>query len=1006
MTVPKARLVTSIQNACGIKCCARAEWVSLVSWGLLCSGLLLVGCTDNPTPVTAPTDQITGDPFQGQQSPSTPGEQAWQLLQQGEVEPAFQLAQRVLVESPGDRVALHTVASVYAAKGDFSEAAAIAAELGTLKGDQGLEDWLIAFDWHLRASDLMAAENDLRAAIRIAPTEPRAHRSMAQLLNAEGRRFEAREFVLNLIQLNAAQPRELLSVIELSSPFMLVALGEVVGDPAMSLLELGTARHLFVAESDAAAAMEIVDRLATSLAHPALDAFRGRLISELGDDAAFEQWLDNVVEGTEQHPEYWTAIATRLVRLGRDREAIRAFGEALRIDPTDRASLRAMAAALERMGEGANAAVVRQNLAILDQLFRVASGADGTQSMWIGEQLQNMVRPWESLGWYRHAFQLRGVDPRSNPQLIARRDQIDAWEKKAGPTQVRASRIERLVGFDIEGYPLPELDALANARIPGVPIVDAGSLSFRDVAHELGLDVDFVSEYPTQEVDFFLYQANGGGLAAFDYDLDGLCDLYVVQTGGSPQAIDSSEPNQFFRQLPGGTFAPVGNVAAVADRGYGQGVCAGDINQDGFPDMIIANIGVNSVYLNQGDGSFRKDSNAVQSEGRWTSSIGLADMDGDNLPDIIEVNYLNDPQIFERKCQGKRLDCTPQRFRAASDRIFENLGNGTFAVSNSGQAFDASPNYGFGLIVTKFGRSGGNEVFVSNDGDLNHFWRSLPDEASREALWKLVESAGVAGCSIGVSGQTQACMGIAASDFDRNGWIDLGVTNFHNEPMNLFLQNQAGFFTDDALRFGLAEPTQNVLGFGTQAADYDNDGWPDLAVLNGHIYDARYAEIPFQMRPQLFRGGAAGLMLQASDSLSDYWQQPQLGRTLALLDWNRDGKMDLVASHLDQPVALLQNESGTGNWLQLELVGTVSERDAIGARVEVEAGGQVWNGWQIAGDGYMCTNESVIHIGLGQHTDIDKVTIHWPSRDEQVFENVSGRQRYLAVQGQTTLTQR
>ena len=382
-------------------------------------------------------------------------------------------------------------------------------------------------------------------------------------------------------------------------------------------------------------------------------------------------------------------------------------------------------------------------------------------------------------------------------------------------------------------------------------------------------------------------------------------------------------------------------------------------------------------------------------------------MNGDHLPDVIEVNYLNDPLIFQRKCQGKRLDCTPQRFRAASDRIFENRGDGTYVVAPTGSgSMEASPNYGFGLIVTTFGQTGGNEIFVSNDGDLNHFWKSLPADSGDRSGWKLSESAGVSGCSIGASGISQACMGIAASDFDRNGYIDLGVTNFHNEPMNLFLQNKAGFFTDEALRFGLGENSKDMLGFGTQAADFDNDGWADIAVLNGHIYDARYAEIPFAMQPQLFRGGKSGFKLQSSARLSEYWQRPQLGRTLAMLDWNRDGKMDLLANHLDQPLALLQNESDSGNWLQVELVGTMSEREAVGARIEVESGEQSWVGWQIAGDGYMCTNESLIHLGLGSHDVIDRLTVHWPATDPQVFEQVPVNQRYLLIEGQSSITTR
>lgn len=998
-------------DALGIR--AYACWVLILSSWVLGS----IGCDSKKGPqATSPQTTSGGQSAAGADEQDTSngaqvasGQQAWTLLQQGKADEAFRLAQRALIESPDDVVALQTMASVHASQGNFADAARVAQAIGKLNGAQGVEDWLTAFDWHLRASDLAAAEEDLQEAIRVAPDDPRTHRTMAQLLNAEGRRFESRPFIVNLIRLNAAQPRELLSLVELASPFMLVALDEVVGDPTHSLLELGKARYLLVADVDPEAALEKVNRLATQISHPALDAFRGRLIAETADEVAFKKWLEGVTPGTEKQPEYWSAIGLRLVRSGRDKEAIGALGEAVKLDPTDRASLRLLAAALERAGDDKNAAVVRANLATLDQLFRVASVADQSQVMWIAEQLQGLVRPWESLGWYQHALQMQGVDPRSSSQLSDRLNQIAAWEKSGTSEAVLQSRFDRLVGIDLAKYPTPTLEGMELVESS----IESGQetpsdLAFRNMAAQLGVDVDFTSEYPTNEVDFFLHQANGGGLAAFDYDLDGLCDFYVVQTGGDPQAIDSSEPNQFFRQLPGAEFQTIEQAAGVADRRYGQGICAGDINQDGFTDLIVANIGQNSVYVNQGDGTFRKDIAAIESsDGRWTSSIGLADVNGDHLPDVIEVNYLNDPLIFQRKCQDKRLDCTPQRFRAASDRIFENLGNGTYAVATTGSgSMDASPNYGFGLIVTTFGHSGGNEIFVSNDGDLNHFWKSLPMDAAGKTRWKLVESAGVSGCSIGVSGISQACMGIAANDFDRNGYIDLGVTNFHNEPMNLFLQNEAGFFTDEALRFGLVENSKDMLGFGTQAADYDNDGWADIAVLNGHIYDARYAEIPFAMQPQLFRGGLNGFKLQPSASLSGYWKRSQLGRTLAMFDWNRDGKMDLLANHLDQPLALLQNESDSGNWLQVELVGTLSEREAIGARIEVESGGQRWVGWQIAGDGYMCTNESLIHLGLGSHDVIDKLTVHWPATEPQVFEQVSVNQRYLLIEGQDSVVPR
>jgi hypothetical protein len=249
-------------------------------------------------------------------------------------------------------------------------------------------------------------------------------------------------------------------------------------------------------------------------------------------------------------------------------------------------------------------------------------------------------------------------------------------------------------------------------------------------------------------------------------------------------------------------------------------------------------------------------------------------------------------------------------------------------------------------------------------------------------------------------------MGVASGDFNRDGTLDLHVTNFHNEPVNLYTQTSSGHFSDQALKYGLVEASFAVLGFGTQAADFNNDGWLDLAVLNGHLYDARNEGIPFRMRPQLFLGRLGGFTLHDHRSAGQYWGDKHLGRTLAMLDFNRDGRIDLAANHLDAPSALLQNESATQNWLQLELIGTTSERDAIGAEVRVAVGQQRWNGWQTGGDGYMCTNEPIVHFGLGGAEVIQRIEIRWPSGQSQVFESVRPNTRYLVIEGRQELFQR
>ncbi len=913
---------------------------------------------------------------------------------------AAELARNGVVTTAAKLEALTIEAEYQVAEGRFADAAEIAIELSTLNIPDPAAQLLQAFVWHLRSGDAEAAEEDLRRAIELNASDPRVHRSLAQLLNSQGRRFEAHQHVMALARTGAITPRELLSLIDLSGPFQLVSFDEVIGTTSNTLFELGIARRQYMAEQKPDAALETLDRLAAKNSNPAVEALRGRLIAETANNDRFQDWIDQLPEGIDDHPEYWLAIGLWLDHNDRNDEAVRAFGEALRRDPTDRRSLRSLSATLNRIGEDEKAKTVQETLAILDSIFRLASNADPQQAAWIAGQLQTLTRPWESVAWYRHAFQMQGTIESHADTLNRRVAEIRAWEDAATIDEIRTARLAKMLGFDIGQFPVPKL-ALRIEQSDPTPSRSNTTLQFDDVADSLGVHANFVSEYPLDTVDFYLYQANGGGLAALDYDLDGLCDLYVVQSGGDPNQPGSSAANQLYRHIDAESFGDVSHNSLTNDRGYGQGVCAGDVNQDGFPDLLVANIGRNVVYINQGDGTFRERSDAIVSSGdRWTSSLALGDLDGDQLPEIIEVNYLDDPLIFEQKCKGKQLRCTPQRFRAATDRVFRNVGDGTYRSWNGAEDIDALPNYGFGAVIANFDAQAGNDVFISNDGDVNHYWKSTRVSDDTPQDYELVEMAGLAGCSIGTTGISQACMGIASGDFDHNGLLDLMITNFHNEPVNLFLQNDSGFFVDEAFKYGLAQPTKDVLGFGAQAADFDNDGWLDLAVLNGHIYDASYANIPFRMVSQLFRGSRGAFSLQDAKTAGTYWNRPQLARTLALWDFNRDGRMDLVASHLDQPIAILQNNSDGDNWLQLELVGVASEREATGASVVIHAGGQQWSGWQTGGDGYMCTNEPLIHFGIGTAKVIDRIEINWPSGTVQELMSVQAGKRYLVVEGE------
>ena len=959
----------------------------------------IFGCSRMQGPTSEPVDQPTAGTIEATQS----------LFAAGKYQQALQAAQQVLITEPDDLEAMQVVSRVYAAESRFAEAAEVATQMASVDSVDPVMQWLLAFEWHMRAGDDVACEHDLRAAIKARPNDTRAHRTLAQWLNAQGRRFESQEHVIALEERGGMTFSEMLSLIDLGGPFQLIDFGDLTKRSSISLFDLSKARLIYDRGKKIEQTCQQLDRLAASFPNsPAIAAFRGRVLSQFGDIDKLTAWLTDLPRGVGDHPEYWFAVGTSLALQQRSPEAVRAFAEAVRLDPTDRRSLASLAEQLDRLGESELARQVQNSRGILDRIMRLANIADAKESMWIAEQLQLFLRPWESLAWYRHAFEIQGQLEVRRDELDRRRAKILAWQKQGNVELIRDLRLQAILGFDCKSFPLPDfkqINSVASSNSVEVPKRNSAPLHFSDVAQSIGITTSFVSGYPKDGVKFYLHQANGGGIAALDYDLDGNCDLYFVQSGGDPKKGDDSAPNQLYRNLFRDRFVDVSGATNCHDRGFGQGACATDINQDGFPDLLVANIGKNSVYLNQGDGTFLASHGLIDDNSdRWTSSIAAGDFDGDSLPDVVEVNYLDDAAIFESPCNGDQHDCTPQRFRAARDRILVNNGDGSLRVWEQTPDSEMRPNFGLGALVADIDGFAGNDIFISNDGDLNHYWKSEQTDSAASSRDKLVECASVSGCSVGRLGYSQACMGIASGDFDHNGCLDLFVTNFYDEPVNLYLQNPSGFFIDEAANYGLVEHSMPMLGFGTQASDFDNDGWLDLAVLNGHLYDASASGVPYRMVSQLFHGHRGGFKLQDAKEAGEYWQREQLGRTLATLDFNRDGRMDLVANHLDQPFAVLKNECQASNWLQLELVGVTSERSAIGARVTVYTGDKHWTGWRTGGDGYMCTNESILHFGIGEEIQIDKVEVQWPSGYRQVITDIENNHRLLIVEGDAAIT--
>lgn len=985
-------------------------------------GCLLCGCQPSDQPQTGvPETAATQSIGSGSNPEDRSAEQALdrdlfvarQSLSKGDFDAAKSAAQKALLKSPDDVDAILLLAQIHAAARDYAAAADLHRQLASREIPGRLNLLLQAFEWNARAGRFDEAEQNMLLAIEWGIGDFRAAQVLCQLYTSQGRRHEACEQALQLARMGALTPEELFSLLDRSGPFQLVSFAEFIPKDKVTLFDLGDARVLNTVDQDHDAALAKVQAVSRAVpGHPAVEALRGKLLAQrAGNQEVLENWYRSLPEGIEEEPEYWFAIAIWQRDAGQDRAAVRSFAEALRRDPTDRVALREMNAALIRLGEDSKALSTQTTIAILDEIYRRSDRNTVTveDANWITSRMQELIRPWESLGWYQYALALQGNAMAAERTLSERRAKTIEWENKNGEAKIQAARLGKLLGFSLDEFPIvppPSTESLqerltdSDEDLPEAR--GANAIAFKNIAAQLGIETQFVSGYSMTEARFYLYQANGGGLATFDYDLDGLCDLYVVQSGGDPQQPQGSSPNELYRQLVSGEkFGSVSTLSMSADRGFGQGVCVCDLNQDGWPDLLVGNIGRNCLLINQGDGTFRDASESLPGGEMWTSSVAVADLNGDHLPEILAANYVDDPDVFQVPCVAPTTACHPHQFSAAVDQIFVNRGDGTFGNDRDLSDVDELPNYSLGAVIANFDGVHGNDVFVSADGKVNHYFNSQSRPGN--GGYQLTEKAVLAGCSVGINGLQQACMGIAIGDLDTNGTLDIAVTNFTNEAINLFLQSKQSLFVDSANRFGLAKPTESTLGFGIQAVDFDNDSWLDLALLNGHIYDNRANDEPFRMPPQLFRRDQQGFVAQDPESAGGYWGRQTLGRTLARCDLDRDGRMDLVGNHLDQPIAVLKNVSPAGNWLQLKLVGVESERDAIGAIVTARFGDRTRTLWHSSG-GYMTGDEPILQLGLDGATTVNELSVRWPSGNKQTFTDLTANTRLLVIENQPDAT--
>lgn len=940
-------------------------------------------------------------------------EAARAFLAEGNLVAAQRQIRPLLISQPEDPQLILLSARIEAAAGDKIAASEALEAIGPSQPESHREALWLAAQWLIERGHYEAAQAKLQRMLKQYEDTERVRRRLAMLLNNQGRRIEAAEHLRALARSGGIREKELFAMNTYSEPFIDESVPKPDFGGELTPAALAQAKRLH-ADGELVKARDLVERLRRRFPDSArIAAFQGRVYSDVRGDQWLGDWAADLPEGVQREPEYWHVLGKWLQRQGQYREAVRCFAETIARDPTDRTAYLGLARSLERLGKHEAAVRANQRFELLSEAAGIArkiglEPGSFAQLSRMAEILDQLGRPWEAISWREVAWKSRGIAAAEGerPDWEAQRQALARREGEQRPDAAH------LCGLDLANWPLPSGEVLgvepASRTAPAAgAVANADPLVFQDVAGEAELDFQY-DNGSGQESPRFLHQVNGGGIAVIDLDLDGYSDVYLTQGGGDAFDPHGCQPNRLFRNLQAARFADVTDSAQTGDRGYGQGAAVADLNQDGFPDLVVANIGPNRCYLNNGDGTFSSRPIAPPTvDPGWTTTIACGDLSGDHLPEIVEVNYVNDPSALTTACTaGNRDRCNPSVFRPAVDRVWRLDARGDFAAWDGCQEMAEQPNYGFAAVIANLDEKAGNDVFIANDTKENHCWISQSaDRGDRDpsSEHSLVEIAQIYGCAIGLLGQRQGSMGIAHGDFDRNGLLDLHVTNYWNQPADLYMQQSSRFFVNENAKNSFYSETQATVGWGTQAVDFDRNGWLDLAVLNGHVTDHRNIGQPLAMRPQLFRGDAKGFASADPHSIvGDYWSRPALGRTMAVLDWNCDGKPDLLTNHLDLPVALLENRSEGGNSLRLELVGTLSERDATGAVVTVRCGEESWTGAVVGGDGFLCSNEAVLDFGIGAADEVDSVEVRWPSGATQQFSDLAANRRYLMVEEDQT----
>jgi len=504
----------------------------------------------------------------------------------------------------------------------------------------------------------------------------------------------------------------------------------------------------------------------------------------------------------------------------------------------------------------------------------------------------------------------------------------------------------------------------------------------------------------------YIVESMGGGVALFDFDNDGRLDIYLVNSYTVEAAL-ARRPRPhaaLYRNRGDGTFEDVAANAGVADPGWAMGVAVADYDNDGYDDLYVTCFGPNRLYRNRGNGTFEDvTAKAGVGDPRFSTGAAWADYDRDGDLDLFVANYvafkLDDLPEFGKgpMCQyrGVPVQCGPRGLPGAGDTLYRNNGDGTFTdMSVAAKVDDPIGYYGLGAMWTDLDDDGWPDLIVANDATPNYAYRNNHDGTFTEQGLML-------GMAVNENGTEQGSMGLSLGDYDRDGRLDLVVTNFSDEYNTIYHRNAGGSFTDVSRQTRTADASIPYVGWGTKFFDYDNDGWLDLLVVNGHVYPQIEGAYPggyYRQRKLFYRNLRNGTFEEIAASAGKALMEPRASRGAAFGDFDEDGDIDVVVNDLDGPPMLLRNDGGSraGHWISLKLVGTRSNRNAVGSRVRVVTGKFVQIDEVRSGDSYLSHSDWRLHFGLGSATVVDEIVVRWPSGSTQTLKNL-GADKVLTI---------